>query len=100
MAKKSKTVMSYSDRKSKDHKMADPAKIQYQRPEDKPVDGKNTPWDFRCPQYDQRSSNFVDAGTHYGVAMRQPVGHFGNPKQEVDTLPCHKVPTMRVDQLG
>jgi hypothetical protein len=52
----------------------DPTAIKNQKPKDKPVDGKNSPWDFRCPQYDERSSNFVNAGTHYGVGHRQPVG--------------------------
>jgi hypothetical protein len=74
--------------------------IKNQRPEDKPVDGKNSPWDFRCPQYDQRSSNFVNAGTHYGVGMNQPVGHKDNPKQYVDVLPFGRVNTMRTDEKG
>lgn len=74
--------------------------IKNQRPEDKPVEGKNSPWDFRCPQYDQRSSNFVNAGTHYGVGHRQPVGHTNDPKQYVDVLPFGKVKTMRDDEIG
>jgi len=79
---------------------ADPAKIKTQRPEDKPKDGVPYPlgWDFRCPQYDQRSSNFVNAGTNYGVGHRQPVGHTGNPKERVDTLPFGRPTTMRVDE--
>lgn len=76
----------------------DPIKIKTQRPECKPKDGKNSPWDFRCPEYDQRSSNFVSAGTNYGVGHKQPVGHIGNPKQRVDTLPYGNVETMRVDE--
>lgn len=79
---------------------ADLAKIKSQRPEDKPKDGKNSPWDFRCPQYDQRSSNFVNAGTHYGTGINQPVGHFGNPKVRVDVLPFGRPTTMRVDEVG
>lgn len=78
----------------------DPVAIKKQREIDKPVDGKNSPWDFRCPQYDQRSSNFINAGTHYGVAHRQPVGHKGNPKATVDVLPQGKVKTMVVDDVG
>lgn len=78
---------------------SDPAKIKSQRPEDKPKDGKNSPWDFRCPQYDQRSSNFVNAGTNYGVGINQPVGHTGNPKSKVDILPFGRVDTMRVDEV-
>lgn len=79
---------------------ADPAHIKEQREIDKPVDGKNSPWDFRCPQYDQRSSNFINAGTHYGVGIKQPVGHKDNPKARVPVLPFGKVDTMRVDEVG
>lgn len=79
---------------------SDPIEIKHQREENKPIDGKNSPWDFRCPQYDQRSSNFVNAGTNYGVGHRQPIGHSGNPKKEVSVMPmdCHKVKTMRIDE--
>jgi hypothetical protein len=80
-----------------DPKFKDPIKIKNQRPEDKPKDGKNSPWDFRCPQYDQRSSNFVNAGTHYGVGHKQPVGHKGNPVERVPTMPFGRPETMEVD---
>lgn len=76
----------------------DPAAIKNQRPEDKPKDGKNSPWDFRCPQYDQRSSCFVNAGTHYGVGHKQPFGHAGNPKLRVPTLPYGRIKTMEIDE--
>lgn len=75
----------------------DPIAIKNQKPKDKPVDGKNSPWDFRCPQYDQRSSSFLNAGTDYGTGHRQPVGHEGNPKESVSTLPKGRVNTMKVD---
>jgi len=82
--------------------ISDPIQIKAQREIDKPVDGKNSPWDFRCPQYDQRSSNFVNAGTHYGVGRNQPVGHSGNPATSASTLPQDRrnVTTMRVDDRG
>jgi hypothetical protein len=79
---------------------ADPARIKEQNPKDKPVDGKGVFWDFRCPQYDQRSSNFVNAGTHYGVGINQPVGHEGDPKEVVSVLPRGRVNTTQVDDLG
>jgi hypothetical protein len=79
---------------------SDPARIKEQREIDKPKDGKNSPWDFRCPQYDQRSSSFINAGTHYGVGINQPIGHAGNPKDKVDVLPYGRVKTMRVDEVG
>jgi hypothetical protein len=74
--------------------------INNQRPEDKPMDGKKSPFDFRCPQYDQRSSNFVNAGTYYGIGINQPVGHEGDPKQFVDVLPQGRHSTMMDDDRG
>jgi hypothetical protein len=63
-------------------------KIVGQHPKDKPVDGGEClGWDFRTPQYDQRSSGFVKAGTWYGKGINQPVGHFDPPKLKVDVLP-------------
>lgn len=78
----------------------DPISIREQRELDQPKDGKNSPWDYRCPQYDQRSSNFVNCGTHYGVGRNQPVGHTGNPTQREDVLPFGRPTTMRVDDRG
>ena len=77
---------------------SDPARIKSQRPKDQPKDGKKSPWDFTCPQYDQRSGPYVNAGTNYGVGINQPVGHFGNAKSRVDVLPFGKVKTMQVDE--
>lgn len=74
----------------------DPAEIKRQKPKDKPVDGKNSPWDFLCPQYDQRTSHFINAGTYYGVGVKQPVGHKGDAKERVDVLPYGRVKTMKV----
>jgi hypothetical protein len=53
----------------------------------KPKDVTKSPWDFRCPQYDNRSSCFVNAGTDYGVCINQPIGHSNNPKQRAETMP-------------
>lgn len=83
-----------------DPKFKETNKIRNQRPEDKPKDGKNSPWDYRCPEYDQRSSSFVNAGTHYGVGINQPIGHTGNPKQFVDVLPQGRHTTMMDDERG
>lgn len=79
---------------------SDPARIKEQREINTPMDGKKSPWDFRAPKYDQRSSNFINAGTHYGIGINQPVGHKGNPKPRVDVLPYGKVTTMRDDDEG
>lgn len=76
----------------------DPAKIKSQREKDQPKDGKNSPWDYRCPQYDQRSSNFVQAGTHYGVGVKQPIGHKGSPAMFVPVLPQGAHAKMAIDE--
>lgn len=77
---------------------SDPVAIKSQRPNDKPIDGKNSPWDFRCPEYDQRTGPFVSVGTNYGVGHNQPVGREGNPKQRVATMPFGRVNTMKVNE--
>ena len=74
--------------------------IKDQKPKDQPKDGLKSPWDYRCPEYDQRSSNFVNCGTHYGVGINQPIGHEGAPKQFVDVLPQARHATMRDDDRG
>lgn len=73
----------------------DPLAIKNQKPKDKPVDGKNSPWDFRCPQYDQRHSCFVNAGTYYGVGHAQPTGTKKLSNEEV--IPMGRVDTLNVD---
>jgi hypothetical protein len=107
--KKTKTVQSYKNtakdteratRKTDKSNFSDPVKIQDQNPQDQPKEGIKSPWDFRCPQYDQRSGNFVNAGTHYGVGYRSPVGHKGPAKQEVPCLPLRRLDTMQDDDLG
>ena len=36
---------------------------------------QKSPWDFTQPDYDERSSCYVNAGSHYGVGHKNPVGH-------------------------
>ncbi len=54
-----------------------------------------SPFNFDCPPYDQRTGCYANAGSHYGVGKKQPVGHFGNPKME--GVPMGNVETMKVD---
>jgi hypothetical protein len=107
--KSTKTVEAYGNtakaknrttEKSGKSKFADPIAIKDKNPECKPEGGKGITWDYRCPPYDERSSNFVNAGTHYGVAHRQPVGHTGNPKQYADVMPMTRHNTLQDDDLG
>lgn len=46
-------------------------------------------WQHKQPQYDGRTSCFINTGTEYGVGHTNPVGHHGEPKKEVATLPQH-----------
>jgi hypothetical protein len=107
--KSTKTVQGYKNtaaekNRSSDDNMksgfADPIKIKNQNKKNLPEGGKKSPWDFSCPQYDQRSSNFVNAGTHYGVGRNQPIGHSGDPKPVVDVLPRTRRNTLQDDDLG
>lgn len=76
----------------------DRAEIKRQQPEDKPKDYKTSlGWDFRCPQYDQRSSGFINAGTKYGTGIKQPVGHKGDADMRADCLPYGRIKTLAVD---
>jgi hypothetical protein len=70
--------------------------IKNQKPKDEQIDGKNSPWDWRCPQYDQRSSCFIKAGTDYGIGIRQPVGT--ENASGMSPIPFGKVNTMKVDE--
>jgi hypothetical protein len=107
--KSTKTVQAYKNTASEKNRsslktaksgFADPIKIKDQNPKDEPIDGVKSPWDFRCPQYDQRSSNHINAGTHYGIGHKQPIGHAGNPKSNAPTLPRERHNTLQDDDLG
>jgi hypothetical protein len=53
-------------------------------------------WNFDAPEYDRRTSEFISAGTDYGVGHRSPVGREGNPLQKVPTLPWGRVETEKL----
>lgn len=57
------------------------------------------PWNFNQPSYDERTSCYVNAGTHYGVGKNQPVGRLGNPKTTAEVLPKGRVNTMQTDYV-
>lgn len=53
-------------------------------------------WNFKCPQYDQRSSCFINAGTKYGVGHAQPIGKFeANP---TGAVPYGRINTLETDE--
>lgn len=62
----------------------------------------NIGFNFTCPEYDERTSCFINAGTHYGVGHRQPVGHEGEPAKEVAVLPHNRrsAHTQKIDETG
>lgn len=60
---------------------------------------KKSPWDFRCPTYDERTSCYVNAGSHFGVGFNNPVGYKQEVKTRVPTLPFGRVSTMEVDEV-
>ncbi len=66
---------------------------------DLPNKEKKSPFDFTCPDYDERSSCYVNAGSHHGIGHRQPVGHNGDPKQVVDVLPQNRKNGMKVSEV-
>ena len=66
---------------------------------DLPSKKMKSPWNFDCPPYDERSSNYVNAGWHHGVGKAQPVGRSGNPKAKVTIFPMGDVSTMKVDEV-
>lgn len=76
----------------------DPIASKNQKPKDTNMEKNNPIWDFSCPQYDERSSCYIKAGTDYGIGHKQPIGHKDNPKQRVDTMPFGKISTMKVDE--
>lgn len=59
-----------------------------------------SPWDFRMPPYDERSSAYINAGTNYGVGHKNPVGSEGKPKMRVSTMPFGRVTTMKTDEVA
>jgi hypothetical protein len=57
------------------------------------------PWDFTAPAYDERTSCFINAGTHHGVGKNQPVGTEGNPKG-ADAVPKGRIETLKVANVS
>lgn len=65
-----------------------------------PKDVKKSPFNYECPQYDNRGGPFVNAGTHYGIGFNVNVGHTGPCKSNVDVLPFGRIDTRSVDEIG
>ena len=64
---------SFDKRISEKSKIADPDRIKYEREKEKPLDAKKSPWDFRCPQYDQRSSRMHGAHLSWPSAINNSI---------------------------
>ena len=65
--------------------------------EEKPGKQIASPWNFDCPHYDERSSCFVNAGSHEGVGYRQPVGSQAHSMK--GSVPVGKGMGMTVDAI-
>jgi hypothetical protein len=68
-----------------------------------PIEPKNSkqmksPFNFNQPTYDERSSCYINAGSHYGVGKTQPVGREGNAMMEAECLPKGRVDTLKVSE--
>ena len=60
---------------------------------------KKSPFDYTQPPYDERSSCYVNTGSHFGVGFNNPVGHLGASKMRVDTLPFGRISTLQTDDV-
>jgi len=67
--------------------------------EEKNTKEMKSPWNYDQPRYDERSSCYINAGSHTGVGHKQPVGHKGDPKMRVAALPYGKVNTLKEDTI-
>jgi hypothetical protein len=56
-----------------------------------------SPWNFDCPHYDERSSCYVNAGSHHGVGHTQPVGSHNHSMK--GAVPVGKGMGMTVDEI-
>lgn len=56
-----------------------------------------SPWDFTQPEYDERSSCYINAGTHHGVGKPQPIGSEKHSMK--GAVPVGRPPQMRVDEV-
>jgi hypothetical protein len=65
--------------------------------EGKKVKPMKSPWDFTCPDYDQRSSNYINAGTHHGVGHAQPIGSMQHTMK--GAIPVGKGMGLTVDHI-
>jgi hypothetical protein len=57
-----------------------------------------SPWNYECPQYDERSSCYINAGGHYGIGVTQPVGKMAGEKGE-SVVPKGRINTMKIAEV-
>ena len=60
-------------------------------------ESKKSPWNFDQPPYDERSSCYVNAGSHWGVGHRQPMGSLKHTS--AGPIPFGRVKTMKDDEV-
>ncbi len=55
------------------------------------------PWNFDQPPYDQRSSCYINAGTHRGVGKTQPIGSMTHSMK--GEVPKGRPPQLKVAEV-
>lgn len=56
-----------------------------------------SPWDFTQPKYDERSSCYINAGSHHGVGKTQPVGSEKHSMK--GAVPIGRPPQLKVSEV-
>lgn len=56
-----------------------------------------SPWNFDQPEYDERTSCYINAGSHHGVGKRQPVG--SEKHNMKNAIPIGRKPQLKVDEV-
>ncbi len=57
---------------------------------------QRSPWNHDCPQHDESTSCFVNAGTHYGIGFNNPVGKKQITKSYSEVIPVGRVKTLQL----
>jgi hypothetical protein len=56
-----------------------------------------SPWNFSCPVYDNRSGCSISAGTNYGVGKKTPTGTYSNKRSS--PIPMGRIDTKKVGYI-
>lgn len=65
--------------------------------EEKDTKKMKSPWNFDAPPYDERSSCYVNTGSHYGVGHTQPIG--SKEHKTASPIPMGRHTTLKTDEI-